>query len=628
MHMKLVLTKICYTLAALFALMLAPAAHAATSPSLGAAATYGVLSDTYSNPTGPTTINGDVGFTTAGGVTPLPLPRPSGTYLNYGSGGNYSSAGTAQAAALVNLNSQPCTFTFVAPNVVLDTTGEHATTYAPGVYCSTGTMAVGTAGGITLSGAGTYIFRSGAALNMVASATVNLAAGANACDVFWTPNGATTLNANSIFVGTVIPVSQDITILSTTAWVGRALTFGHTVTTPDADVSITVPTCAAAPPSSSPTAPPLINVRKVPTPLALPSGPGSVTYNYTVTNPGLVTMHSVTLVDDKCVNVTFVGGDTNANSLLETFETWTYTCNTTLTQTTVNFATARGVANDIAAIDTAIAQVIVGVPVVPPLINIVKTPTPLTLLSGGGAVTYAYVVTNPGTVTLSNVSVVDNRCSGVTYVSGDMNSNSQMETTETWNYTCSTNIPTTTVNTAIATGQANGLTAVDTALATVTVAGLPVPPLIHVIKKADPVILPAGGGQVTYTYEVSNPGTVVLNNVSVSDDTCGPVTLISGDVNGNGMMGSTETWTFRCQQNLTASTINRATAQGTGNGITVTDVALASVIVSPALIPPTPTLPATGFGPGDKTASWMVAFAGLLLSATLLFAITQWKRLF
>jgi len=41
---------------------------------------------------------------------------------------------------------------------------------------------------------------------------------------------------------------------------------------------------------STPLPPPLINVLKVPTPLSLPSGPGSVTYNYTVTNIGTVAM--------------------------------------------------------------------------------------------------------------------------------------------------------------------------------------------------------------------------------------------------------------------------------------------------------------------------------------------------
>jgi uncharacterized repeat protein (TIGR01451 family)/LPXTG-motif cell wall-anchored protein len=602
------------------ALLVAPLAHAATTPSLGAAATYGVLSDTYSNPIGPTTINGDVGFTTGPAVAPL------GVHANYGSGGNYSTAGTAAAAALVNLNSQLCTFTFVAPDVVLDTTLEHGTSYAPGVYCSTGTMAVGTAGGITLTGAGTYIFRSGGALNTVAGSTVNLGPGASACDVFWTPNGDTTLNANSTFVGTVIPVAQDITVYSTTNWLGRALTFLHTVTTPNSNVVITTPTCVAPVPPvfSSNTPPPIINVRKVPTPLALPNGPGSVTYNYTVTNGTSITLTDVTLVDDKCSNVQFLGGDTNADGWLETNETWTYSCTTTLNSTTVNYATARGIGNGLAAVDTAIAEVVVGLPIVPPLIHVIKTPSPLNLPAAGGSVTYSYTVTNPGTVPLTGVTLTDNKCSNPTFVSGDTNGDSRLQSTEAWHYTCTTNLSLTTTNTAIATGHANGLTAVDTALATVVLAGSPVPPLIHIIKQASPVLLPSTGGSVTYTFWVTNPGTVALDNVSVNDDHCGAVTFVSGDTNGNGLMETNETWTYTCQQNLTVATTNTATATGHGNGLTVTDVAIASVALSPApVVVPPPVLPNTGIDPNS-----LAAMLGLLAAALALLAVTQWTKLF
>lgn len=227
---------------ALFTVVGPNKALAATTPTLGAASTYGVLSDTYvnTNVPSPTTINGDVGFNTAPAVTPL------GLHINYGNLAPFSAAGTAQGAALTNLNGQGCDFTFVAPAVDLSATLEHpSTTYAPGVYCNTGALSVGS--GITLGGAGTYIFRSGGALNLVTGSIITLAPGASACDVFWTPNGATTINANSTFVGTVIPVSQDITILDASTWIGRALTFGHTVTTPDTNVVITAPSSCNPP---------------------------------------------------------------------------------------------------------------------------------------------------------------------------------------------------------------------------------------------------------------------------------------------------------------------------------------------------------------------------------------------
>ncbi|HEX9503748.1 MAG TPA: hypothetical protein VF974_05525, partial [Patescibacteria group bacterium] len=126
---------------------------AATTPSLGAAGTYGVLASTYTN-TSVTTINGDVGFTTAPAVAPL------GVHTNYGSGAPYSTAGIDQATALASLASQACTFTFAvgAIDLASDTTHGTVGVYTPGVYCSIGAMSIGGSGTITLSGSGTFIF--------------------------------------------------------------------------------------------------------------------------------------------------------------------------------------------------------------------------------------------------------------------------------------------------------------------------------------------------------------------------------------------------------------------------------------------------------------------------------------
>ncbi len=614
--MKLFL-KMGYLPALIVALMSAPLAHAATTPSLGAAASYGVLSNTYTNTVPGTTINGDVGFTTG------PAVVPGGTHANYGSGAPYAQAGIDQGSALTALNAQSCTFTFAPGAIDLSTDITHGpvAVYTPGVYCVTGAMTVG--GPLTLSGSGTYIFRSSGALNSTAGAIIT-SSGASACDVFWTPGAATTLGANTTFIGTIID-NAGITVGSATTWSGRALTFSSGTVTTDT-TTLSVPVCTTpVVPSAVTTAAPIIHVTKVPTPLALPNGPGSVTYNYVVTNPSAITLTDVTLVDNKCSAMTFTGGDLNNNAQLETNEAWTYSCTTNLAVTTVNFATARGIGNGLAAVDTAIAQVNVGVPVVPPLINIVKTPSPLSLPIGGGSVTYSYTVTNPGTVALNNVTVTDDKCSNVTIVSGDSNGNGLMESMETWHYTCTTTISTSTVNTAIATGHANGLTAIDTAIATVLVAGAPVPPLIHIIKMANPIILPAAGGSVNYTFTVTNPGTITLDNVTVADDRCGPVTFVGGDANNNGLMEVSETWTYSCQRNLTASTVNTATATGHGNGLTVTDISAASVVLAPALIPPAPSLPNTGVEPASSNA-WTLVLAGMFLVATLLIASTQWKK--
>lgn len=220
----------------------------------------------------------------------------------------------------------------------------------------------------------------------------------------------------------------------------------------------------------TPPVPPLIDVVKVPNPLALPAGPGLVTYAYTVRNIGTVAMTDVTMVGDTCSPISLVSGDTNADAKLDINETWIYSCATTLAETHTNTVVATGWANGISATDIASATVVVGIPIVPPLIHVTKLPSRLTLPAQGGLVTYTEKVTNPGAVALTNVLLNDDTCDPMHYISGDTNGDSKLDPTETWTYTCQTNVTKTTTNTATVRGEANGLTVRDFAIATVVVA--------------------------------------------------------------------------------------------------------------------------------------------------------------
>lgn len=242
---------------------------------------------------------------------------------------------------------------------------------------------------------------------------------------------------------------------------GRALARNGAVTL-DSN-SITAAVCPA----------PLINIVKVPNPLSLPSGPGSVTYDYRITNHGVVAISNITVADDTCSTVSYISGDTDTDSRLDITETWSYSCTMVLSANTTNSVTVTGLANGFTATDTATATVIVGSSIVPPLIDIFKIPSSHVVTSGG-IVIYTYIVTNPGMVALSNVSVADNRCNPLSSPSGDSNANNLLDVSETWVYTCQTALTATTTNIATATGSANSLTATNTAIATVVVA----PPLI------------------------------------------------------------------------------------------------------------------------------------------------------
>lgn len=198
--------------------------HAATSPSLGGADSFTILSSTYTNTVSGTVVTGNLGYTTG------PAVAPTVNGATHNADAAYNQAGIAQGQALTQLNSQTCTFTFSPGAVDLASNLDFPTgTYTPGVYCVDGAASIGAAG-ITLSGSGTYIFRMTGAFTTVPNSVVTLADGASSCDTWWTPGAATTLGANSTLAGTVIDDSG-ITIGSNVTWNGKALAFGGTVST-------------------------------------------------------------------------------------------------------------------------------------------------------------------------------------------------------------------------------------------------------------------------------------------------------------------------------------------------------------------------------------------------------------
>ena len=87
-------------------------------------------------------------------------------------------------------------------------------------------------------------------------------------------------------------------------------------------------------------------------------------------------------------------------------------------------------------------------------------------------------------------------------------------------------------------------------------------PAIHIVKVANPTLLPVGGGPVTYTYAVTNVGNVPLSNVTVVDDKCSPVVFLNGDTNADAKLDLTETWHYSCTATITVTTTNTVVATG------------------------------------------------------------------
>lgn len=257
-----------------------------------------------------------------------------------------------------------------------------------------------------------------------------------------------------------------------------------------------------------------------------------------------------------------------------------------------------------------------------PLIGISSVSEPQSLPKGPGNVTYKYAVKNfIQEIPLNDVQVTDDKCSPIKFVEGDDNGDAKLDYSETWRYSCTTKLSVTTQSIATAIGTANNLPAAHKAYTTVVVGSdifAPQVNIINITKVAYPLTLPIGGGDITFTYRVNNPGVVPLDNVVVVDDKCGGMSNKLGDTNGNNLLDTSEVWTYYCKTKLSQTTTNTVKVEASANGLKA--VGYATITVTVAL----PASPKGGNVPGSLPQAITIS----LLAGTVLFLrIITWATL-
>jgi hypothetical protein len=216
-----------YLILVAFAMLLYGSSTGLAGPSLGSAASFGVLGGSTVTNSGNTVINGDLGLSPGTSITGFPPGQVNGTV--------HLTDGVA-AQAQLDLTTAYNTLAGMTPTQTLPGTLGTQTLTA-GVYDFTGGAALLT-GVLTLSGLGDFVFQMGSTL----TTTTGTVLSTNAGNVYWQVGSSATISGTP-FAGNIL-ANLDITlnggILDGRALAKRAVTISAAET-------INVPTTVPAP---------------------------------------------------------------------------------------------------------------------------------------------------------------------------------------------------------------------------------------------------------------------------------------------------------------------------------------------------------------------------------------------
>ena len=366
---------------------------------------------------------------------------------------------------------------------------------------------------------------------------------------------------------------------------------GPSITLPFPATTSTSPAVACTFTNVPLAATPGISVAKSASPSSFDKPGSTITYSFAVKNTGNVALSAVQVNDTDLPGLSAISCPSTTLAAQAT-ETCTATYSTTQADvdngSVPNSATAQGtppgsttpVVSDPSTSTVPAAQV--------PGISVVKSASPSTFNRAGQIITYSFLVTNTGNVTVSAVQVNDTDLPGlsaITCPSGTLAPAADETCTATYSTTQADVDAGSVPNTATAQGTPPGSTTPvvsDPSTATLSASQAPG---ISVVKSASPTIFSQAGQAIAYSFLVTNTGNVTLSAVQVNDTdlpglsaiSCPSATLAPG-------ISETCSATYSTTQaDVDAGSVpNTATAQGTPPRSTTPVVSDPSTAIVPA----------------------------------------------
>ncbi|MBD8728975.1 DUF11 domain-containing protein [Frigoribacterium sp. CFBP 13707] len=404
--------------------------------------------------------------------------------------------------------------------------------------------------------------------------------------------------------------------------VGETATFTATYTLTQADVdrgsTSNTATATGTPPTGDPvTSPPssvtipvtpgpALRVAKTANTAEITEAGQTVTYTFVVTNTGTVTATDVTPVEGDFSGTGDLGLITPTTvASLAPGASSSFTATYVVTQADIdsgtlsNTATATGTTPGGDPFPTPPGSTVT-VPATPaPALTVDKTADTTEIAEAGQTVTYSFVVTNTGNVTASDVAPVEGDFSGTgnlgAITPGQVASlapGGSATFTATYVVTQADVDSGALTNTATTTGTTPGGDPFPTPPGSAVTIPVVPGPALTVVKSADITEITAAGQTVTYSFQVTNTGTVTIGDVSPVEGAfsgtgdLGPITPTTvASLAPNASATFTATYVVT-QADIDSGTLsNTATATGTtpgGDPVPTTPESTVEIPVTPA----------------------------------------------
>ncbi len=284
----------------------------------------------------------------------------------------------------------------------------------------------------------------------------------------------------------------------------------------------------------------------------------SIDYTFTIANNGPVTVSDITLTDDQLGTID-LGGQTSLTADGTITATATYTVvEADLPGPITNTATVSGTDPDGNPVSIS-ATATVGLNYEALLqLNKVAQPASATV---GDNISYTYTITNNGPVTISGIALQDDLL-GAIDLGGLTSLNAGASASASATYTVvEADLPGPIVNTATVSGtDPNGNSITASATATVELTGNA---SLEVIKSADRDTA-SPRQTINYSYTVANNGNITINDLSLSDDKLGALSLSANTLAPGESATATANYAVTIAD-LPGPIVNTATAEGTGS---------------------------------------------------------------